>query len=146
MNLEKTVQRLRETFDNQGYTLFYGTKNRYNLKKVIDYKQIIVEPISMRPSRSGACSYETSMTLWIGIRRELSAKTLHQDTGDDTEHISYMQEESSRILEALNSSDYIAITQTIDTIPLTYYESDSSQTVNSQSFIRIVIPVKIWIT
>jgi len=145
MNVKGFIKDLREHSDNMGYHLYFGTKQKYNTKRIIENKEIILEPFVMHPYRERNCKYSTNLTFWVGIRREIDAKFMDNADGDLTDFMQYMIEEATYYLYSLNELESVLVKQKLQTIPLTYYEADSNQSVNTQSFIRFTIPVDIYL-
>ena len=145
MNVDVTVSKARDFFKQHGYELFFGQKSRYNTKREATDREVILEPFPMRPSRSGVCAYDTNLTFWVGMRRSVDTKFRDNADGQLTDWMQYMLSETSQLLMDLYHEDWVLIHQNINDIELRYYEADEAATVNSQSFIRFSIPVKLYV-
>lgn len=126
------------------YKVWISTKTKYNIKKEIGVKEILIEPFNIPLIEEGKCDYNTTLTLWVAIRREIDDKFINE-CGDDTEFIDYMYDETEKIIKLINASDKIQILNKLSDIQFNYFESDSNQLINSQSLMRFTLNVKIYI-
>ena len=145
MDVKQTVDNFRNFFKLTGYTLYFGMKSRYNTKREVTDREVILEPFPMRPLRPGVCAYDTNLTFWVGVRRSVDTKVRDNNDGQLTEFLQEFLAETSTLLMAMYQLDWIRINQNINEIELTYFEADEAATVNSQSFMRFQIPVSIYV-
>jgi hypothetical protein len=144
MNVKNIVDRIEAAIEPTGYSLYFGMRSMYNTVKTPKDKQVILEPFQLRPARTSLTHYDTELTMWVGLRRSISAKFTSAD-GANAEYMDELLGQATDILEAIGESQYFLIKQKFETISLTYYEADGGVTANSQAFIQFTIPVRIWI-
>lgn len=126
-----------------GYDLWFGTKNSYNSKREVRDKEIILEPFKF-PVESKSCQYKTNWTIWIGIRQERGNESAQLIPSVYAQVIDEMRDEAKKLIEKINKSDGLLITETIYTIDLEYFEAASTATVNNQSFLKFTVPITLY--
>jgi hypothetical protein len=144
MKITKFRNELKTLVGDLGYNLYYGSKNQYNVKREIANKEVILEPFVLRLQTTGVCFYDTTITLWIGVRREIYNEFVTQQEGEKTEFADYMLVEAGKIFDKIASHKSLIILQAKQEIDIRYYEADQSQTVNTQSFISMTLPIRIY--
>ena len=143
MNIVNLRNELNKIFQDHGYQSWFGSKVSYNTKRNITNREIIVEPFILRLEPKSGCEYDIDLTLWIGIRREIDAKFKNMQ-GDDFGFIQFMMDEANKIFDSLNKSDKMLIKIKKSDVNMRYYEADSNQTVNTQSFITFSLPIRCY--
>ena len=146
MNIQTFISKLNDLVAEHDYHLWFGTKNSYNHKRTINDKTIILEPFEVRPTRTNKCYYITTISLWIGSRRNMGDELTDPSSGQVTSLLQTLINDATSILNSMNDSDFITITRKIENISMRYYETDSAPTTNNQAFLNINnLPVQIWI-
>ncbi len=143
MNLVNLKNHLSTIFQNHGYASWFGTKTSYNRKREITPREIIIEPFNLKLEPINDCDFDIELTFWVGLRRDIGAKFINIE-GDDFSFIQFHLDEVNKIYNSLVESEHILIKQKKDDISLRYYEADGSQTVNTQSFIRFTVLMRIY--
>jgi hypothetical protein len=143
MNVKEIVDSLDLAIEPTGYKLWFGLRSRYNEKRNPQDKEVILEPFTLRPERVDKVAYDTSLTFWVGLRRNINEK-FTTSTGDSREFVDELLVNATAILTAIESASTILVKQKSETIEMRYYEADMGATVNSQAFITFTIPVRIW--
>ena len=141
--IERFINNLTETLDTQGFKLFFGTKTSYGKKRNIPDREVLLEPFQVSPYREGNCEHKTTLTMWIAVRRKIDDK-LQGDEGRFAEFMDFMVLQATNILNKMNESEYIVILNPLDKIKMNYFESDQSQTNNTQSMLRFTIETIIY--
>jgi len=151
MNVTQFISNFSDLLDasineDSGYELWFGTKDSYNTKRQPSDKDALLEPFPIYPTREGVCKYNTSIVLWLAIRRNRYDTIRDQTDGQITSIAQTLVNDASDILKRINQSEFMHIRDSVETIEMTYYESDSSSTtVNLQSMLRIPLNVTIWV-
>ena len=144
MNTE-FINELKKIVKSKGYELWFGTKDSYNGKRVITNREVILEPFTMRLDPiEGKCSIDTIITLWVGIRREIDLKFVNQESGESTDFIDYIINESSELFDLIAGDDKIKVPLNKHKIPVYYFEADKAATVNTQAFAKITFPIQYY--
>ncbi len=143
MNVINLKNTLKTIIEDHGYTLWFGSKTSYNRKKKITNREVIIEPFILRLEPKSDCEYDVDLVFWVGLRRDISAKFTTSE-GDDTEFMQFMLDEANAIFDSLSASDKLLIKIKKKDVNLRYYEADSNQTVNTQSFIRFSLPIRCY--
>ncbi len=143
MRISGLVDRLKTHAKDQGYNLWYGPKDVYNTKRVITDHEVILEPFELYLELpQGKCYVDTTITLWLGCRREIFTKSTKQEDGQTTDFIDYMLSEASQMFDRIKDDDRILVTKNKFNIPVQYFEHDGGTTVNNQAFVKMVIPIR----
>lgn len=143
MNIINLKNELNKIFQDHGYVAWYGSKVSYNTKKIITNREIIVEPFNLKLVPKSGCEYDVDLTFWVGIRREINARFKNVE-GDDFEFIQLMLDEANKLFDSISESDKFLIKIKKSDVNLRYYEADSNQTVNTQSFIAFTLPIRCY--
>lgn len=143
MKISGLVTRITAHAKDQGYTLWYGPKDLYTTKRVITDYEVILEPFDLYMDLpDGKCFIDTTITLWVAGRREIWTKTLTQDKGQTTDFMDYMLSEASQMFDRIAGDDRILIKKNKFNIPVQYFESDSGVSANTQSMVKMVLPIR----
>ncbi len=143
MNIVNLKNELQKIIQDKGYATWFGTKVSYNRKRTITNREVIIEPFILRFEPKSGCEYDTDLTIWVGIRREISAKFTTGE-GDDFEFIQFMLGEANDLFDAIAASDKMLIKIKKKDVNIRYYEADQAQTVNTQSFVRFTLPIRCY--
>jgi len=143
MDLINLKRHFETIFQDHGYDVWFGSKASYNRKRKISNREIIVEPFNLKLEPDNECDYDLDLTFWVGLRRDVNASFTTPD-GDDVDFMNYHLGEVEKIYNSIESNNNILVKAKKKDIVLRYYEADGSQTVNTQSFIRFTIPMKLY--
>lgn len=143
MNIKKFKQDFSTILDEINYKLFFGSKSLYNSIHKEQYdKEIILEPFSMRVSVDNKCYYDTSFSMWVVVRKNIEGKFEDVIEGKNVDYMQFMLDETKKVFEKINNSEFMIITQKLDEIPVQYYDNE---TVNSQIMTRSSFPIRIYL-
>jgi hypothetical protein len=144
MNIKSIVEGIEAAIQPTGYSLYFGMMSMYQTKRNPKDKEVILQPFNARPLRVDMTHYDTELTMWVGLRRNVSEKYV-TDGGNNKDFVNELLTDTTAILKALGDSGKVLIKQKFETIELNYYEADAGASVNSQAFYTFTIPVRIWI-
>lgn len=144
MNVANIIDDIKEALSSTDYELYFGIRSRYNTIKDVKDQIVILEPFSLRPSRENQTNYNTSFSIWVGIRRGIDTK-FYDNEGAQAALMDELLSDTTEIIEAIGEHSRIRVNQKMQDIELTYYEADGGATVNSQAFLTFNIPVTIWL-
>lgn len=143
MRLVKLRNHIIDLVEDLQYKVYVGTMSRYNTRKEITEREIIIEPINLPLFNDESCSVKIQLNLWIAIRRRIDENMIHKDFGDDADWMDYMVDEAKKVYDVLYQSPYIRILNRENNIYTNYYEADNNISTNSQSLLRFSVETKI---
>ncbi|MFW6377554.1 MAG: hypothetical protein ACOCZ5_02805 [bacterium] len=146
MNIIDFNARFEQVIDEAGYKLYFGTKNMYMVEhRDVFGKEVILEPFRFNLRDENGCFISTTFNIWICRKREVDEKFNDAEKGMNTAFIQEMIDDTRTILNKINESGFMVITQKIDEINLQHYQADSSQSANTQSMIRASFPIRLYV-
>lgn len=143
MNIIEFENKLsNELLNKLNYNLFIGSKMLYNsIHKEQSNYEVIIEPFPMRVDVEFKPYYDTTITMWVLVKKDIANTFETPNKGKNSSYMQFMLNETKKIFELINESNFMMITKKIDEIPVNYYDNE---TVNSQIITRSTLNVRIY--
>lgn len=143
MKISDFVRTIDNHVQSVGYKLWFGTRDSYNSKRVITDREVILEPFDWALSvPTGQCFIDFTITLWIGVRRNIDEGFMTQESGQALGFVDHLKDEATKIFDLISSDSTILIPKNRFDIKIKYYEADSGTTVNTQAFVKMTLPIR----
>lgn len=141
MDVGSIIDKFEECVKTHGFHLWYGSKASYEGKSDFYDREVILEPFSVKMTRSNDVFHATNFTIWVLVKIDRTAEK-ENERGIITKHYDNIIEKVSTLYDEISSSGYFLVHKKKEEVEVMINHNSSM----NQIIAKFEIPIRLYET